>query len=115
MMSEYLRKGFLLGLGAAVSGKEKFEQKVKELVEKNELTQEQAKTVLDNFIEKGSSKKDEWDEKSREKKKVLARESGLATTDEIDELRARINVLEEKLGVSLEAEAKEETVPEEQD
>lgn len=34
MMSEYLRKGFLLGLGAAVSGKEKFEQKVKELVEK---------------------------------------------------------------------------------
>ncbi|WP_152656923.1 phasin family protein [Oceanobacillus sp. CFH 90083] len=114
-MSEYLRKGFLLGLGAAVSGKEKFEQKVKELVEKNELTQEQAKTVLDNFIEKGSSKKDEWDEKSRERKKDWARESGLATTDDIDELRARITVLEEKLGVSLEAEAEEETAEENQD
>ncbi|MFD1416431.1 phasin family protein [Oceanobacillus jeddahense] len=113
-MSEYLRKGFLLGLGAAVSGKEKFEQKVKELVEKNELTQEQARTVLDNFIEKGSSKKDEWDEKSKEKKKDLARETGLATTDEIDELRARVNVLEEKLGVTLE-EAEEEVVEEEQD
>lgn len=112
MMSDYLRKGFLLGLGAAVSGKEKFEQKVKELVEKNELTQEQARTVLDNFMEKGSSKKDEWDEKSREKKKELARESGLATTDDIDELRARINVLEDKLGVSAEEEADTE---EEQD
>ncbi|CEI80697.1 hypothetical protein [Oceanobacillus sp. FSL W7-1281] len=105
MMSDYLRKGFLLGLGAAVSGKEKFEQKVKELVEKNELTQEQARTVLDNFIEKGSTKKDEWDERSREKKKDLARETGLATTDDIDELRARIIVLEDKLGVSLEEEA----------
>ncbi|WP_379586299.1 phasin family protein [Oceanobacillus oncorhynchi] len=105
MMSDYLRKGFLLGLGAAVSGKEKFEQKVKELVEKNELTQEQARTVLDNFIEKGSTKKDEWDERSKEKKKDLARETGLATTDDIDELRARIIVLEDKLGVSLEEEA----------
>ncbi|MFD1386096.1 phasin family protein [Oceanobacillus oncorhynchi subsp. oncorhynchi] len=104
-MSDYLRKGFLLGLGAAVSGKEKFEQKVKELVEKNELTQEQARTVLDNFIEKGSTKKDEWDERSKEKKKDLARETGLATTDDIDELRARIIVLEDKLGVSLEEEA----------
>jgi len=104
-MSDYLRKGFLLGLGAAVSGKEKFEQKVKELVEKNELTQEQARTVLDNFMEKGSTKKDEWDERSREKKKDLARETGLATTDDIDELRARIIVLEDKLGVSLEEEA----------
>ncbi|MFD1064577.1 phasin family protein [Oceanobacillus locisalsi] len=101
-MSDYLRKGFLLGLGAAVSGKEKFEQKVKELVEKNELTQEQARTVLDNFMEKGSSKKDEWDEKSREKKKDLARETGIATTEEIDELQARVSVLEEKLGVSSE-------------
>ncbi|WP_080872293.1 phasin family protein [Oceanobacillus timonensis] len=110
-MSDYLRKGFLLGLGAAVSGKEKFEQKVKELVEKNELTQEQARTVLDNFMEKGSSKKDEWDEKSREKKRDLARETGIATTEEIDELRARVNVLEEKLGVSSqedETEASEE-------
>ncbi|WP_339180475.1 hypothetical protein [Oceanobacillus sp. FSL W7-1293] len=105
MMSDYLRKGFLLGLGAAVSGKEKFEQKVKELVEKNELTQEQARTVLDNFIEKGSTKKDEWDERSKEKKKDLARETGMATTDDIDELRARIIVLEDKLGVSLEEEA----------
>lgn len=113
MMSEYLRKGFLLGLGAAVSGKEKFEKKVKELVEKNELTQEQAKTVLDNFIEKGSTKKDEWDEKSKEKKKVLARESGIATTEEIDELQARVRVLEEKLGVSSKDEETEKEVVEE--
>lgn len=112
MMSEYLRKGFLLGLGAAVSGKEKFEQKVKELVEKNELTQEQAKTVLDNFIEKGSSKKGEWDERSKEKKKVLAKESGLATADEMDELRARVLVLEEKLGVSSKDEGIEEEIVE---
>lgn len=56
-MSDYLKKGFLLGLGAAISGKEKLDQKLKELVDKNELTQEQAKTVMKNFIEKGEMKK----------------------------------------------------------
>lgn len=77
MMSEYLRKGFLLGLGAAVSGKEKFEQKVKELVEKNELTQEQAKTVLDNFIEKGSSKKMSGTKKAKRRRKPWQESPGL--------------------------------------
>lgn len=96
-MSDYLRKGFLLGLGAAISGKEKLEKKLNELVEKNELTQEQAKSVLDNFIEKGSNKKSEWEEKNKEKKQTLAREAGIATVNDINELHARINELEEKL------------------
>lgn len=39
-MNDLLRRGFLLGLGAAVTSKEKFETKIKQLVEKNELTQE---------------------------------------------------------------------------
>ena len=33
-MSDYLRKGFLLGLGAAISGKEKLEEKLKEELRK---------------------------------------------------------------------------------
>ncbi|WP_156290185.1 phasin family protein [Oceanobacillus salinisoli] len=96
-MSDYLKKGFLLGIGAAVSGKEKLEQKLKELVEKNEITQEQAKSVMDNFIEKGDTKKQEWTSKQKEQTQKWAREIGLATKEEVDELKKRVSALEEKL------------------
>ncbi|MFS0750249.1 phasin family protein [Oceanobacillus sp. 1P07AA] len=96
-MSDYLRKGFLLGLGAAVSGKEKFDKKLKELVDKNELTQEQAKTVMDNFIEKGGMKKEEWDAKQHQQTHKLAKDYGIATVEDIQEIHARLTELEDKL------------------
>ncbi|WP_087973678.1 phasin family protein [Oceanobacillus rekensis] len=96
-MSDYLKKGFLLGLGAAVSGKEKLSQKLKELVDKNELTQEQAKTMMQNFIDKGGMKKEEWSTKNYEQMSKKATEYGLATKEDINELRARLTELEEKL------------------
>ncbi|MEC5424417.1 hypothetical protein QGM71_13030 [Virgibacillus sp. C22-A2] len=96
-MNELLRRGFLLGLGAAVSSKEKFDQKLKELVEKNELTQEQARTVMQNFVDKGEMKKDEWNAKQMGQTQQMAKELGLATKEDINELRARITELEERL------------------
>lgn len=96
-MSDYLKKGFLLGLGAAVSGKEKFEQKLKELVDKNELSTSQAKEVMRDFIEKGELKKDEWDTRQHEKTHDMANDMGIATKEDIHELRARLTQLEEQL------------------
>ncbi|MBM7601166.1 polyhydroxyalkanoate synthesis regulator phasin [Virgibacillus halotolerans] len=96
-MSDYLKKGFLLGLGAAVSGKEKFEQKLKELVDKNELSTNQAKEVMRDFVEKGEMKKDEWDVKQSTKTQEMAKDMGIATKEDIQELRARITQLEAQL------------------
>lgn len=96
-MSDYLKKGFLLGLGAAISGKEKLEKKLTELVDKNEISQEQAKQVMNNFIEKGEMKKDEWSEKQQEQAQKRAADLGLATKEDIAELEARIAALEIKL------------------
>ncbi|WP_405097617.1 phasin family protein [Oceanobacillus sp. FSL H7-0719] len=96
-MSDYLKKGFLLGLGAAISGKEKLEKKLTDLVDKNEISQEQAKQVMNNFIEKGEMKKDEWSEKQQEQAQKRAADLGLATKEDIAELEARIAALEIKL------------------
>lgn len=96
-MNDFLKKGFLLGLGAAVSGKEKLESKLKELVEENELTQEQAKTVMRNFVEKGETKTEEWGVKQQEQTKKMVEDLGVATKEDINELRARITELEEKI------------------
>ncbi|AIF44714.1 phasin family protein [Virgibacillus sp. SK37] len=97
-MNELLKKGFLLGLGAAVTSKEKFDQKLKELVDKNELTQDEARTVLQSFTDKGEMKKDEWSVKQFEQTQKMAKDLGLATKEDINELRARITELEEKIG-----------------
>ncbi|HLR03109.1 MAG TPA: hypothetical protein VK111_10250 [Virgibacillus sp.] len=96
-MSDFLRKGFLLGLGAAVSGKEKLEAKLSDLVERNELTKEQARTVMDNFIEKGALKKAEWKETQQGKTQDIASDLGVATEEEVEALKARITELESKL------------------
>lgn len=96
-MSDFLKKGFLLGLGAAVSSKEKLDQKLKELVEKNELSQEQARTVMRNFVEKGEMKTDEWQTRQYEQTQDMAKDLGIATKEDINELRARITKLEEKM------------------
>jgi len=96
-MNDFLKKGFLLGLGAAVSGKEKLESKLKELVEENELTQEQAKTVMRNFVEKGETKTEEWGVKQQEQTKKMVEDLGVATKEDINELRARLTELEEKI------------------
>lgn len=99
MMSDFLKKGFLLGLGAAVSSKERLDKKLRDLVDKNELTRDQAKSVMQNFLDKGESTKDEWSTKQYEQTQAMARDLGIATKEDVNELRARITELESKLKV----------------
>ena len=96
-MTDYLKKGFLLGLGAAIAGKEKLEKMLDELVSKNEISQEQAKQMLNEFIQKGEQKTEEWSKKQEEQKRKTMEELGLATKDDIAALHERINELEAKL------------------
>lgn len=96
-MSDYLKKGFLLGLGAAISGKEKLEKKLNELVDKNELSQEQAKQVMNDFIDKGEMKQEEWSAKQKGQAKKWAADFGIATKEDIAELEAKASALEDRL------------------
>lgn len=96
-MSDYLKKGFLLGLGAAIAGKEKVEKMLEELVSKNEISQDQAKQVMNEFIQKGEQKTEEWSKKQEEQRRKAAEELGLATKDDIASLHERINELEARL------------------
>lgn len=96
-MNEILKKGFLLGLGAAIASKEKLEQKLDELVKENEITTTQAKELMQNFIEKGEGKKEEWDRSKSDQARKYAEELGLATKDEMEELKERLAELELKM------------------
>ncbi|MFP7254228.1 hypothetical protein CHH91_00690 [Virgibacillus sp. 7505] len=93
-MADLLRKGFLLGVGAALAGKEKLDAKLKELVAKGELTPQQAKDLIQRFVDKGEAKSNEWNEKNQENMQKKVHDLGLATKADVDALKQRISHLE---------------------
>lgn len=96
-MADLLRKGFLLGVGAAVAGKEKLDAKLKELVAKGEITPQQAKDLIQRFVDKGEAKSNEWNEKNQENMQKKVNDLGLATKADVDALKQRISHLELRL------------------
>jgi|SRR5688572_4018329 len=97
IMADLLRKGFLLGVGAALAGKEKLDAKLKELVAKGEITPQQAKDLIQRFVDKGEAKSNEWNEKNQENMQKKVNDLGLATKADVDALKQRISHLELRL------------------
>ncbi|SEA71883.1 Polyhydroxyalkanoate synthesis regulator phasin [Thalassobacillus cyri] len=94
MMSDMLKKGFYLGLGAALSGKEKAEKLLDDLVQRGDVSPSQAREMFDEFMAKGMQKDAEWSEQGKEKMQQRAKEMGFVTKDELEILEARVQRLE---------------------
>ncbi|MBB5173290.1 phasin family protein [Texcoconibacillus texcoconensis] len=96
-MNELVKKGFLLGLGAAITSKEKAQNYLDDLVTKGQMTPKEAEDMFDSLIKKGEDKEQEWNEQSKEKMRSFLHDMNLPTKEEVDELKKRIATLEEKL------------------
>ncbi|MCA1020857.1 phasin family protein [Halobacillus litoralis] len=101
-MNDLLKKGFHLGLGAAVSGKEKFEKLVNDMVRRGEISPSQAKSVVNErmqaWMAKGQSKDQEWNEQMKAKFQDQMNELGFVSREEYEKLEARIQRLENERG-----------------
>ncbi len=96
-MSDLLKKGFYLGLGAAISGKEKFEKKLDDLVAKREMTPAEAKSMLNSWISKGEGLDQEWSDQAKGKMQDRIKALGFVTKEEYELLEARLQRLENHL------------------
>lgn len=96
-MNSFLKSGFLLGLGAAVAGKEKFDESIMKLVEKGSMTQTEADTIFDEFYKKGESKSDEWNQDFKEMAKNQLKELGFVTREELDVVKAQLVLIQQEL------------------
>lgn len=94
MMSDLMKKGFLLGLGVALSGRERMEKKMDEWKMVDDLSPEQARQAVRRYMEKGEAKREEWDARQREQFDQLLDELGLVRKEELAELEMRIRKLE---------------------
>jgi len=85
-MSE-LKDLFYLGLGTAMIAKEKFEEEAKDLIEKGKVSKEDQ----DAFVEKAKARAKEEEKEFQVKFKSVVKdvisEMGLATKEDIDELK----------------------------
>jgi polyhydroxyalkanoate synthesis regulator phasin len=93
-MNEYLKRGFLLGLGAAVASKEKVEQYIDQLVMRGQIAPKEAQEFIEQLIQKGEETGTNVDQELRAKVTQSLANLGFATQEEVDALKERVEALE---------------------
>ncbi|AEH48027.1 phasin family protein [Parageobacillus thermoglucosidasius] len=94
----FIKKWLMFGLGLAVTGKEQVEKFVDELVKKGELSLEEAKDIMDQWIQQKEERKAELQSMVREQLKQMTDKLDLATKEDIRKLEQRIENLEKSDG-----------------
>ncbi|MBS8264406.1 hypothetical protein DYI25_08160 [Mesobacillus boroniphilus] len=96
-MNNFIKSGFLLGLGAAIAGKEKVDETIMKLVEKGNMTQAEADTIFDDFFKKGESKTGEWNREFKEMARTQLTDLGFVKREELDTVQAQLVLLKEEI------------------
>ncbi len=92
-----IEKLFLAGLGGATMVKERVEESINQLVNKGDLTRDQAKTLVEDLSSKAEVEKNRLESRGKEELRKFFTEQNLAFVEDIKRLENRIAVLEEKL------------------
>ncbi|MGE8206502.1 phasin family protein [Heyndrickxia sp. NPDC080065] len=100
-MNELIKKGFYLGLGAALASKEKAEKYVRDFVTNGDLAPEEAKKLLVELGEKGKEKQEEWSKQFQQGVSESFKQLGFVTVEEFEDTKQQLNRLEEKLDALL--------------
>ncbi|PRO64674.1 phasin family protein [Alkalicoccus urumqiensis] len=96
-MNNVLKTGFLLGLGAAVSSKEKVDRYMDDLLAKGKVTPAEADDLYNQLLQKGSETEEGWERRSREKLRLMLRDLDMVPREDLDALQARVQSLEARL------------------
>lgn len=92
-----IQKSIMFSVGLAAFTKEKAEKMVNELVEKGEVGRDEAKDFLNDLLEKGQQEKDALQNTVKNEVEKVIHNMGLATKQEVEDLKNKITLLEAKL------------------
>jgi polyhydroxyalkanoate synthesis regulator phasin len=123
-MEELLKKVLFAGVGFAASAAEKVEQVVTDLIEKGKLNDlegkriiDAGKSIIDDFFKNTDFKREEFEEKFKRATDEVVNTFHYARQRDLEAVLARLEVIEEKLGIVTpkveEAEVVETVVAEE--
>lgn len=106
-MKDLLKNIIYAGVGAAFLTREKLEEVGRELVEKGSLTMDEGKEFVDELLKKSEKAKEQLEQWMSGKVEERVRKCHLASSDEIAELRRKM----EEMQAALEKLNKETSCP----
>ena len=93
-MIDLMKNVLYAGVGAAFLTKEKIEELKADLVEKGNLSREEGKQFVDDLIKKSEKAKDELELWINKRVEEQVKRLNLATSDEVAELRRKVEELQ---------------------
>ena len=106
-MEDSFKKFIYTGVGFVAYTAEKIQETVNELVSQDKITEEEGKKIVDDFLSNTEAKKEDFEAKLKGLADEVVGKFNFANAskgDNFDDLRARIERLEAKLGINVEEE-----------
>lgn len=97
-LTELLKKSLYFGVGAVALSGEKIKQLSEDLVNKGEMTQDEAKKFTSEVEKRADEEKEKIEGWIKEQLKKALKQMGAADNEKIKQLEERIAILEAKLG-----------------
>ncbi len=97
-MVDLIKKAFYTGLGLAVLTKEKAEELVKDLAQQAKLSEHEGKELMDNLMKQSDQARQDFQGKVDEAVLAVVNRLHLATRDEVESLRAKVEELSARVG-----------------
>lgn len=95
-MMDFIKKTFLVGLGATVVTKEKIEKLLEDLVNQGKLSSDEAKKMASKMMDDGKEEFEKYSQDLKTRFQEMLEKANFASKKHVDELEARIKALESK-------------------
>jgi polyhydroxyalkanoate synthesis regulator phasin len=95
-MDELLKKLLYTGVGLVAITAEKLQTVVNDLVKEEKITTEEGKKLVEDFVKNTESKKDELETQLKQFVEKSVKSFSFATTQQVEDLTARLEALEAK-------------------
>jgi polyhydroxyalkanoate synthesis regulator phasin len=97
-MIDLIKKALYTGVGMAVLTKEKAEELVKELSQQAKLSEQEGKELFDGLLKQSEQARSDFQTKVDEAVLSVVKRLNLASKDEVDCLRTKVDELSAKVG-----------------
>ncbi len=97
-MVDLIKKALYTGVGFAVLTKEKAEELVKELTQQAKLSEQEGKELFDGLLKQSEQARNEFQAKVDDAVLSVVKRLNLATKDEVESLKAKVEALSSKPG-----------------
>ena len=96
-MKDLFKNGLLLGLGAALYGKEKLDGLVVNMIEKGMLSQSEANSLFSDFLKRGGEKSESWNQQYSEMVQTQLKDLGFVAREELDNIQSQLLLLQQEI------------------